>query len=318
VLGRRFSQERGQASPEWIALVLVVAGLLAAALAGLGAGLPGIVLARAIAARLVCAVVLSDSCDRDPELVAAYGSDLAGLLRDHAPQIAYESGMRALPVDFRSCRSPACADGHEGGLIRRSAAGKPVAAFVHVVDCRSGRPPPFAGRNPPVDCSPPRAGNLYLQYWLYYADSATLRGVPVAGRKGFHADDWEGYQVRIARDGSAAARASSHHGYNYEQGAANWGSDAGIGPLRAVTEATGLRAGNGWGPETGWLYVSGGSHAGNAKAKRPVYSRVTLGPRLRLIPLDPVAAGEQGAPAFAIPPPWLKLVWRDPEAPGTD
>src|SRR6478672_9307785 len=66
-----------------------------------------------------------------------------------------------------------------------------------------------------VDCTDERAGNLYLQYWTYYADSATLRGVPIAGKKGYHHDDWESLQLRIRPDGSVDQRASSHHGYNY-------------------------------------------------------------------------------------------------------
>jgi hypothetical protein len=310
--------ERGQASPEWIGLILLVAVLLAAALAGLGPMPLGISLARAVGARLICAVELAESCRRDPELVAAYGTDLAATVRRHAPGIAYERGMRALPVDYRRCRSTSCADAPPEGAVWRSTSGEPAVAFVHVIDCRPGQPPPFAGRHDRPDCPAPRAGNLYVQYWLYYPNSATLRGVPVAGARGYHRDDWEGYQVRIGPDGEADARASSHHGYNYEQSRGNWGSDAGIAPLRAATEAVGLRNHNGWGKETGSVFISGGSHAGNVKAFPPDYSRFTPARRLALIPLEPVAAGEQRAPAFAIPPPWLKQAWRDPEAEGTE
>jgi hypothetical protein len=298
-------------------VLLVALGLTGATL-GLGAGRPAASLARSVAGRIVCAVDPSNACRRDPELVAAYGAELAAKLRAHAPGIAYERGMRALPVDFRSCRDSGCGDGPPTGSVSRTAAGLPVVAFVHVVDCRAGRAAPFAGRNPAVDCGGSRSGNLYLQYWTYYADSATLRGVPVAGGKGYHGDDWEGYQVRIGPDGDIDARASSHHGFNYEQGRANWGSDAGIGPLKAATEMVGARPGGGWGPETGWLYVSGGSHAGNAKADRTDYVRVTQRRRLALIPLDPFGAGEELAPRFAIFPPWLKEVWINPEAEETD
>ena len=318
---RRFAgadREQGQASPEWVALVALVAVLSVALTAALGPRLPAAALARTIAGRLVCAVALSEACDRDPELVAAYGTGLARALRRHAPQIAYERGMHALPVDYRSCRSPSCADGPGEGLVWRSWAGEPAVAFVHVVDCRASTPAPFAGINDPVDCRDGRSGNLYLQYWLYYPDSATLRGVPVAGRKGFHEDDWEGYQVRIGRDGRGYSRASSHHGYNYEQGAVNGASDLGWGAIRGAIETLGLRPHNGWGPETGWLFVSGGRHAGNAKANRYEYMRATPGRRLKLIPLDPAAAGEQAPVAFAISAPWLKVAWRDPEAEGTD
>jgi hypothetical protein len=312
----RAHAECGQATPEWVGLFLVLAMLLAGAAAGLDAPPLGFSLARALGAKLVCAVDLSDSCRRDPELVAAYGADLAAQVRDHAPEIVYEHGMRALPVDFRSCRSASCADGAPDGLVRRSRRGEPVTAFVHVIDCRAGMPPAFAGANPPTDCSASRAGNLYLQYWLYYPDSATLRGVPVAGAKGYHRDDWEGYQVRIDADADADARASSHHGFNYEQGEGNWASDLGFGPANAVAEAVGIRNGNGWGPETGFVFISGGSHAGNVRGSPG--TRYTLRRYLRLVPLEPIAVGEQRAPYFAISPPWMKDAWFDPEAEGTD
>ena len=55
-----------------------------------------------------------------------------------------------------------------------------MTAFVHVVDCRAERRERPAG----ADCSGDRAGNLYIQYWTYYADSATLRGVPIVGDEG--------------------------------------------------------------------------------------------------------------------------------------
>jgi hypothetical protein len=312
----RCRAERGQASPEWVGLILVVALLIAGLLALLAPVPIGVPLARALAAKLICAVNLSDSCQGEPGLVATYGADLAAEVSDHAPGIVYERGMRALPVDFRSCRSDSCADASPGGTVWRSASGQPATAFVHVVDCRLGASPPFPGGGLAPDCSGPRAGNLYLQYWLYYPESATMRGVPVAGARGHHRDDWEGYQVRIGPRGDVIVRASSHHGYNYQQGIANWGSDAAIAPLRGAAQAVGARSPNGWGPETGLVFVSGGSHAGNAKANALRYSRLTPADRLDLVPLEPVAAGAD-PPRFAISPPWLKLVWNDPEAEGT-
>jgi hypothetical protein len=313
----RFRGERGQASPEWVGLILLVALLLGSALAGVGALPLGVSLARTVGGKLICAIDLSDACQRDPELTASYGADLAEAVRDHAPMIFYEHGMRALPVDFRSCRSAPCGDAAGEGRVWRTDRGGPATAFVHVIDCRAGEPAAFAGANRPADCSGSRAGNLYIQYWLYYAESATLRGVPVVGAKGYHLDDWESYQVRVGPGGDSDARASSHNGYNYQQGAQDWGSDAGLGIVRSATEAVGLRNHNGWGPDIGFLFVSGGSHAGSVEAFLPNYSRLTPPRHLALVPLEPVAAGEQRAPHFAIPPPWLKQVWRDPEAEGT-
>jgi hypothetical protein len=229
------------------------------------------------------------------------------------PWILFERGSRAIPVDFRRCRSPACGDGSARGLVHRSDADLPVTAFVHVVDYRSG------GREQAettgADCSGARSGNLYIQYWTYYADSATMRALPLIGAAGYHHDDWESVQIRIRSDGRVDERASSHHGYDYSGGAVNWGSDAGIGPLEDLAEAVGARPRGGWGPETHLLFVSGGSHAGQADAF-PHVDRLTPGRRVHLVPLEPIAAA--GGYSFAISPPWQKRVWGDPEAIGTD
>lgn len=305
-------RQRGQSTVEWVGTLGVVA-LLLVGLVAAGVRVPGAMLARALASRILCAAAMADGCGDEPALVAAYGTEIGRLVRRHMPTIAFEWGSRALPVDFRRCRETACGDGSARGLAHRTDRGLPVSAFVHVVDCREGGAAQAEAEG--ADCSAPRAGHLYIQYWLYYADSATLRGVPVVGEEGYHRDDWEGVQIRLGPDGEADERASSHDGYNYERGVANRGSDAGIDPLREMAEAIGARAENGWGPETHLLLVSGGSHAGNAIGI-PDVDRVTPGSRVHLIPLEPIAAAS--AATFAISPPWLKHVWRDPEATGTD
>jgi hypothetical protein len=295
--------ERGQGTVEWVGVVAVVA-LLLAVLVTAGVQVPGAKLARAVASRILCAAALADRCGDEPALIAAYGFEVGKLAREHMPTMLFEQGSRAMPMDFRRCRETACGDGSARGLVNRTDAGLPVTAFVHVIDCRA-------------DCSGSRAGNLYIQYWLYYADSATLRGVPVAGERGYHLDDWESVQIRIRPDGGIDQRASSHHGYNHVQSAANAGSDAGIGPLKGAAEAVGARPRNGWGPETGLLLVSGGSHAGNAEGFLR-FDRVVPGRRVHLVPLEQVAAEEGDAYRFAVSPPWRKRAWRDPEAGGTD
>ncbi|HET7485727.1 MAG TPA: hypothetical protein VFJ64_10185 [Solirubrobacterales bacterium] len=305
-------RERGQGTVEWVGVVCLVSLLLVGLLA-VGVRVPGTALARAVASRILCAAAIAGDCGDEPALIAAYGTEVGGLVRRHMPSLLFERGSRAVPIDFRRCRSTACGDAAEQGYIRRTNAGLPVSAFVHVVDCRPGAA--AQGEAEGADCSGPRAGNLYIQYWTYYADSATLRGVPIAGDEGYHRDDWEGVQIRIRPDGSADERASSHNGYNHSQGMANWGSDAGIGPLKGATEAVGLRPRNGWGPETGMLLVSGGSHAGNASGI-PHIERLTPRNRVHLIPLEPFASTSQAK--FAISPPWRKRVWRDPEAEGTN
>jgi len=287
--------------------------LLLVALVAAGVRMPGTEVATSIVSRILCAASLADGCGDEPALIAAYGAEVGRLVRRHMPTIVFEAGSRAMPVDFRRCRSTECGDGPDAGLVDRTDAGLPLSVFVHVVDCREEERARSEAER--VDCSPPRAGCLYLQFWTYYADSATLRGVPIVGDKGFHHDDWEGVQIRIGADGQVDERASSHDGYNYERGVANWGSDAGIDPLRDLAESLGARAANGWGPETHLLLVSGGSHAGNAAGDHEL-DRFVPGRRVHLIPLESIAATDTST--FAIEPPWRKKVWRDPEASGTD
>jgi hypothetical protein len=282
-------------------------------LVAVGVRVPGVALARGIASRILCAASLADGCGDEPVLIASYGTEVGKLVRRYMPMLAFEEGARALPVDFRRCRSTSCGDGSGRGLVHRSDERLAVTAFVHVIDCRDGEAVQSEAEG--ADCSGPRAGNLYLQYWTYYADSATLRDVPIAGEEGFHEDDWEGVQIRIRPDGQVDERASSHNGYNYGLSAMNWGSDAGLGVLKDAAESLGTRARNGWGPARGLLLVSGGSHAGNAGGIAHV-DRFTPGRRVHLIPLEPIAATD--ASTFAIEPPWRKQVWRDPEAEGTD
>ena len=304
--------ERGQGTVEWVGLVALVA-LTLAGLVAVGVRVPGSALASAIASRILCAAALADHCGDEPRLIAAYGDEVGRLVRKHMPTIFFEEGSRAVPVDFRRCRETGCGDAAEHGFVRRTRAGLPVTAFVHVVDCRPDAVEDSEAAG--VDCSGVRAGNLYLQYWLYYADSATLRGVPIAGDAGYHRDDWESVQVRIRADGSADERASSHNGYNDRPGPIRgWASDAGVAPIKDAEEAIGLRSENGWGAETHMLIVSGGSHAGHVDGI-PDLERLTPGSSVHLVPLEPVA-GATGA-RFAVTPPWRKHVWRDPEAADT-
>lgn len=305
--------ERGQGTVEWIGLLLVVA-LLIVGLVAAGVRVPGVALAESVASRLLCAAALVDDCGDGPGLIAEYGTEVGELVRRHMPSLLFERGSRAVPVDFRRCRETACGDAPGEGRVTRTAAGLPVTAFVHVIDCRDDAAEEAEAKG--ADCTGARAGNLYIQYWTYYADSATLRGVPIVGDEGYHRDDWEGVQIRIRPDGSVQERASSHNGFNSRPGKAKgWASDAEIEPVKAAEEAIGLRDDNGWGPETRLLMVSGGSHAGNT-AGIPDFERITFGRDVHLIPLEPVA-GETDV-RFAISPPWEKRAWRDPEAERTD
>jgi hypothetical protein len=286
--------ERGQSTVEWIGLILLVSLALATVGAVAGAGLPGAALARAIGGRIVCALSLSGDCvsSGQGDLVLAYGDELAGLVAATAPQIRYEPGMRALPVDYRHCREDACAEGRDGIRVASSQTGEPAAVFTHVVDCRTG------SETPGAECDGEAAGNRYVQYWLYYPGSATAEGSTIlrgairavsarVGHPTYHPDDWESVQYRIHADGTADVRASAHFGY-----------------------------GSGWEPAGRSAYtVSGGSHAGTVEPAD--FARITTPRRLGLIPLEPIAASDPDT-EFAITPPWYKRVWLGPEYEGTD
>lgn len=297
--------EEGQATPEYVGIVLTVAVLFGAILAFTPIAGKGARIGRAVAERLVCVVTGSRDCDLPSDgLEMAYGPELALLARLHAPEVRFEDAdFVSLPVDPRRCRDRSCADTSARGTLGESFEGEPATTFVRVVDCREGAEPP-----PDADCSRTAAGNLYLQYWLYYPDSATRS----LHRLGFHDDDWESYQVRVGPDGSVAARASSHGSYNYEAGGL---SDIGRKEILGMITIDTRRPG--WGPENGYLWVSDGSHAGRA-AGDDGYFRSVPRQRLRLVPIEPgIDALDRLRFDPAVAPPWLKEVFRNPEATGT-
>jgi hypothetical protein len=307
-LGETGETDRGQATAEYVGVVLLVAVLVGALAVAVGPSLPGGGLARAVAERLLCAVGSSPVCDRGPAerptaLEAAYGSEVAALLARNAPDLYFEGDdFASLPVDFRDCRSRSCADTIRRGAVRATQTGLPPTAFTHVVDCRrrSGGLAAARSGDDEADCSGPRAGKVYLQYWLYYPDSLT-HGLGRVG--GYHLDDWESFQTRIDSGGSSVSRASSHHGYNGRAGGiGSIGSDTGWSPRSA------------WEPGTRALHIAAGSHAGTTQ---PALGddRAIHREDLVLVPAEPIAAAS--TPDFAISPPWEKNVWRDPESTGT-
>ena len=216
---------------------------------------PGAALARAIASRILCAVALADSCGDEPALIAAYGTEVGELVRDHMPTLAFEDGRaRFRSTGAAAAARPAETVGEEGA-VRRTDAGLPVTAFVHVVD-RRPRASSTSNTGSTTPIPPPSAASR-------------------SPRRRLSQGRWETVQVRIGEDGDVDQRASSHHGYNYRGDEANLASDAGFGPLRELNETLGARAENGWGPETHFLLVSGGSHAGNLgdEPRRPLHPR---------------------------------------------
>ena len=309
----RLGDTRGQASPEWLGVVLLVS-LVFAGMVAAGVGVPGAGLARTLAGKLVCVLDLGSACgERESALITAYGSEVGDLVADHVPLLEYEEGMRVLPIDWRTCRENSCAEGAASGRVIKTSSGEPITLFSHVIDCRDpDHPEPSA-----ADCEGDAAGNLYLQYWAYYPDSRTA---PYDGKLfkeiGFHPDDWESFQVRITPDG-VDERASSHHGYN--------------GDISDPVNDTGWLPGeSAWAPATGRYAISAGSHAGKVgtppadkNIRRPssverLPHRLSRPKDVHVIPLetmrdewDAYVGSTKHLPA------WLKDVYLNPEETGT-
>ena len=118
--------------------------------------------------------------------------------------------MRAVPVDYRTCREDPCSLGPESGEVRESFEGEPVTLFTHAIDCRGSAEPSPA---PTTTARAPAPGRCTCSTGPTTRASDTR----IYGESGFHHDDWESEQVRLGAAGGEA-RASSHHGYNYEGG----------------------------------------------------------------------------------------------------
>ena len=322
----RVSDEAGQASLEWIGVVLLVA-LAAAALSAAPPVLDGRSFGGFLAHHVVCAS--TGRCHAsERELERAYGEDDAARVRALAPNLVYERGERELPVDWRDCRRPRCASAPDDPALdsHSSRARARATAFTRVLR---------------------RRGRLYIQYWLYYPDSnSALAGsdrlwerswiLPrvrelVAGTPdypGFHRDDWEGVFVRLDPDGSTWVRASSHGHFQ----SCKW---------RVCHDK--------WIRPTGWVRVTRGSHSGHVplrleprpgargeSARIPRYipppgsparplrrvpllpgrdlnERSTTGEGLRLIPLETREKRHYRPLDDHVKPPWRKRAYTDPE-----
>src|SRR3954453_19017605 len=254
----RRQPEAGQASVEWIGLLLLVSIAFASAIAFVPA-VDGRPFGATIARALVCA--LKPGCHAEgTALRRAYGDRDSALVRANAPNIVYEPGTLTLPVDYRRCRSHRCSDAPDDrdlDVHRAARGGAQATAFTHVVH---------------------RGGKTYVQYWLYYPDSPSTfmhsHGIlKTLGIKdpAFHPDDWEGYQVRIDATGTKSVRATKHGGYTWCKGHI-WHNKC-----------------ERWGPPNGWTRVARGAHACHIPDRVPgtgVRERSTTAPGIHLVPLE--------------------------------
>lgn len=321
--------QSGQATVEWVGLVLLVALAMMAMLAA-GVRVPGGELARTIAERLICAAGVGAACGNQSDLTLAYGEELAKLVTEHAPGLAFEEGAAWLPTDYRDCGRPDCAEAAGTGRRERTLTGEPATAFTRVLDCRAAADPATDSAVPgpaltvgrsslSAECGGERSGKVYLAYWFYYPESSTFEDVPLLEEHGFHPHDWESYQVRYdPASGEVHSRASSHKGHNSRRGPENLASDAGAAPINDLLESVGARPRGGWGETVGWLEVSAGSHAGNVAANRDGAAAHLEAADLRFVPLETMVESGLAQPGFApVSPPWKKTLWNDPETPGT-
>src|SRR5690349_17278105 len=146
----RTGRERGSASVEHAALVLLAALVACAviALVAVGPGRDDGSLAAAIAFKQRCAVRYPDPCWQDP-LTEAYGRDLAGAIRALAPPPEPRLGPGGEPlvgVDFRRCRQASCAT---AASERLTTANRRTTAFTSIRDDRRS------------------AGTVTIDYWIY-------------------------------------------------------------------------------------------------------------------------------------------------------
>ncbi len=142
--------ERGSASVEHAALVLLMAlvACAVAAVLAVGPDREDGSLASAIAFKQRCAVRYPDPCWQDP-LTEAYGRALAGAVRALAPPPESRvgpAGTAIVGVDYRRCRQPSCAI---AASERLTTANRRTTAFTSIRDDRR------------------TDGTVTIDYWIY-------------------------------------------------------------------------------------------------------------------------------------------------------
>ena len=267
-------------------------------------------LARAVAAKLVCAVDGGDACERPGATVSAAPSPLERRVRrrarrddraEHVPDDLVRGRRLRLPPG-RLPRVPRAQPAPTRSGTARSSTPRPAcapAAFVHVVDCRE-RGRRGAGRLRLLR----RARRQRLPPVLALLPGSWTRASPALG--GFHADDWESYQVRIARTARPGA---------------------GPAPTTATTVAAAgspaSAATLGWAPEAGWDAVLGAAPRRRRQPRRHDRRPARRQPPDRaaatcaLIPLEPIAAGRRARRRSPSRRRGRRRSGADPEATGT-
>ena len=242
------------------------------------------------------------------------------------PEPRLRAGRAVAAGGLPHCRSRRCSDAPDDRDldVHRSDAGRPATVFARRIR---------------------RHGRLYLQYWLYYPDSNSVLGPSdtiwnnsplrlFGGYPGYHADDWEGYAVRVDPDGSVWVRATLAWPLAGVQARplsqrmdAPQRVDPGLAgePRRPHPDRDGSverrrRPARLGAPPAAARRA--GASAGPAALRAPVpgvdfRERTTRPPEgLRLIPLETLRrdARRRYRPRDpGVSPPWRKPAWRDPE-----
>lgn len=153
-MGEIAENERGSASVEHAALVLLMAliALAVIALLAIGPGGGGGSLASTVVFKQRCAVRYPDPCWQDP-LSAAYGRGLAGAVRALAPAPETKigpDGAGLVGVDYRRCRRASCATPLPGAAgLHLTASNRRTVAFTAVEEGAAA------------------GGAIAIDYWLY-------------------------------------------------------------------------------------------------------------------------------------------------------
>ena len=219
--------ERGQATIEWVGLVLLASVVLGALATVVPADRRPLVRWLPLApARLRREGRQCEDADR--ALARAYGGKDAELVRRYAPGIVYEPGERQLPVDFRECRARRLRAARPTTATSTSIAPTPAAGpplFTRVVRARRAHLPPVLALLPRLE--------LDLRWARTCRGGAARAAATSRDYPGYHDDDWEGHRCGSTATAATAVRSTSHGHWQWCKQAAcrdRWGPRTGLDP----------------------------------------------------------------------------------------